>query len=103
LSLAAIEEKNSEFDQREEFENLERNYARQVQRLEDEFEGIQREIRNKQTSIAQIMNESTMNLQPGPTLIEDRNNEIMALEKELKLLEGEDSDEEEESSPLDSS
>ena len=30
LSLAAIEEKNSEFDQREEYENLERNYERQV-------------------------------------------------------------------------
>jgi hypothetical protein len=44
-----------------------------------------------------------MNLLPGPTLIEDRNNEILALEKELKLLEGEDSEEEEESSPLDSS
>ena len=44
-----------------------------------------------------------MNLQPGPTLIEDRDSEILALEKELKLLEGEDSDEEEESSPLDSS
>ena len=28
LSLAAIEEKNSEFDQREEYENLERNYKR---------------------------------------------------------------------------
>ena len=49
------------------------------------------------------MNESMMNLQPGPTLIEDRDSEILALEKELKLLEGEDSDEEEESSPLDSS
>jgi hypothetical protein len=40
LPLAAIEEKTSEFDQREEYENLERNYARQVQRLEDEFDGI---------------------------------------------------------------
>lgn len=30
LSLAAIEEKNSEFDQREEYENLERNYLKQV-------------------------------------------------------------------------
>ena len=28
LSLAAIEEKNSEFDQREEYENLERNYMK---------------------------------------------------------------------------
>jgi len=41
---------------------------------------------------------------PGPTLIEDRNNEILALERELKLLEGEDGEEEEEeSSFLDSS
>ena len=45
LSLAAIEEKNSEFDQREEYENLEQNYRKQVQRLEDELEGINKEIR----------------------------------------------------------
>ena len=51
LSLAAIEEKNSEFDQREEYENLERNYMKQVQRMEDELEGINKEIRHKQTNI----------------------------------------------------
>lgn len=51
LSLAAIEEKNSEFDQREEYENLERDYIKQVQRLEDELEGINKEIRHKQQNI----------------------------------------------------
>ena len=51
LSLAAIEEKNSEFDQREEYENQERNYIKQIRRLEEEHDGIQQEIRHKQSSI----------------------------------------------------
>ena len=41
---------------------------------------------------------------PAATLIEDRNNEIMALERELRVLEGDEGDDEEEDpSPLDSS
>ena len=36
-------------------------------------------------------------------MYEDRDNEILALERELKVLEGDDGDEEEEQSPLDSS
>ena len=41
---------------------------------------------------------------PAATLIEDRDNEIMALERELRVLEGDEGDDEEEDpSPLDSS
>ena len=54
LSLAAIEEKNSEFDQREEYENQERNYLKHIQRLEDELEGLNNQIRHQTTSITQI-------------------------------------------------
>ena len=44
------------------------------------------------------------NLLPAATLHEDRDNEIQALERELKLLEGDDGDEyDDEPSPLDSS
>jgi len=44
LSLAAIEEKNSEFDQREEYENQEKVYQKQVQRLEEELDTLNKEI-----------------------------------------------------------
>lgn len=45
------------------------------------------------------------NLLPAETLIDDREDQIKALERELKLLEGDDEDEddEDEPSPLDSS
>ena len=43
-----------------------------------------------------------MNMLPAATLLEDRTNEIQALESELKMLEGDYGDEEEDS-PLDSS
>ena len=52
----------------------------------------------------QLQNESINNHLPVATLLEDRNNEILTLERELKVLEGDDGDEEEEEpSPLDSS
>ena len=86
---------------------MERNYVKQVQRLEDEFEGLQKEIRHKEMNITQIMNESSINMQPAPVLLEDRENEIANLERELKLLEGdygEDGDDDElDPSHLDSS
>lgn len=52
-----------------------------------------------------MQNESTMNLQPAPVLVEDRESEIDALEKELKQLEGDDCDEgdDDDSCRLDSS
>ena len=43
------------------------------------------------------------NLHSAETLHEDRDNEILALERELKLLEGDDGEDEDEPSPLDSS
>jgi len=40
---------------------------------------------------------------PYTSLVKDRDNEILALERELKVLEGEDGDDGDDRSPLDSS
>ena len=51
-----------------------------------------------------MQSEGMSNFLPAATLHEDRDHEIEALERELKLLEGDEGDEyEEEQSPLDSS
>ena len=66
---------------------------------------MQNEIRHKNHNLTQLQNESISNMLPAATLLQDRNQEILALERELKVLEGDDGDEDEdtEDSVLDSS
>ena len=54
LGLQAIEEKNSEFDAREEIDRQNTAYQKTIQRLKDELDGIHKEVRHKKDQVQQI-------------------------------------------------
>ena len=87
LGLQAIEEKNSEFDAREEIDRQNAAYQKSIQRLKDELDGIHKEVRHKKDQVQQIQNESMSNVVPFERLSEDKSSEILQLEDELKQLE----------------
>ena len=88
FALAAIEEKNSEFDAKEELEKEEREYQKGIQQLEETLTDLQKTIDHKKEALVQIQNESMSNLKPASVLMDQRIKELTALDRELRLLEG---------------
>ena len=86
LGLQAIEEKNSEFDAREELERQQQQYERQIKKLNEELDGLMKEVKHKKDQVIQIQNESMTNMIPYDKLIDDRQTDILQFEKELKQL-----------------
>ena len=86
LGLQAIEEKNSEFDAREELERQQQQYEKQIQRLKEELDGLMTEVKHKKDQVIQIQNESMNNMVPYDKLMEERQTDILQYEKELKQL-----------------
>ena len=88
FALAAIEEKNSEFDTKEELEKEEREYQKRIQYLEETLMDLQKTIDHKKEALVQIQNESMSNLKPASVLMEQRIKELTQLDRELRMLEG---------------
>lgn len=90
-SMPTIEERDSEADVREELERKEKEYRRNIERLEDMLDDLRRkelEISTSavNTSISETLNQTVIGYEPGD-ILDVRDKEIQQLEQELQELE----------------
>jgi N-terminal C2 in EEIG1 and EHBP1 proteins len=85
-SLPAIEEQNSEFEAKEEFERLEAEYLKTINRLEMSLQDINQTLSWKKTS-ASLLTKAEPQMLPAEDLIRLKNAEIARLESALKEVE----------------
>lgn len=85
VSMPTIEERDSEADVREELERKEKDYLRNIERLEDMLDDLRRKG-DQQSSQLEALNQTVIEYEPGD-ILEQREKEMHQLEQELEELE----------------
>lgn len=83
--MPTIEERDSEADVREELERKEKEYLRNIERLEDMLDDLRRKG-DQQASQLEALNQTVIDYEPGD-ILEMREKEMQQLEQELAELE----------------
>lgn len=85
VQMPVIEERESESDVKEELERKEKDYLRNIERLEETLDDLKRSYEQSQSQI-DILNQTVIDYEPGD-LLELRDKEVQQLEQELLELE----------------